>query len=105
LGLSPGLLLLSHLLLLLCIHSAIPRIFLCFFLHPLKTCVQNQAGFPGAEELQVAIVHGESEVYCRHPLSSTASAGWFPHQRRYQKIFLYVVVFGRDLLLVNQAFN
>jgi len=34
LGLSPGLLLLSHLLLLLCTHSAIPRIFLCFFFSP-----------------------------------------------------------------------
>jgi len=35
LGLTPGLLLLSHFLLLLCIHSAIPRIFVCFFFHPL----------------------------------------------------------------------
>lgn len=35
LGLSPGLLLLSHLLPLLCIQSAIPRISLCFIFHPL----------------------------------------------------------------------
>jgi hypothetical protein len=71
----------------------------------LTACVQWQAGFPGAEELQVAIFHGESEVYRRHPLSSTPAAGCFPHQRRYSKTFLYVFVFGRDLLPVNQAFN
>jgi hypothetical protein len=95
LGLSPLLILLSHLLL-LSLHSFSNSedISLFFFSPPLrqllKACVQKQAGFSGAEELQVAIFHGESEVYRRHPLSSTAAAGWFPHQRRYRKTFLYV---------------
>jgi hypothetical protein len=51
--------------------------------------------FPCAEELQVAIFHGESEVYRRHPLSSTAPACWFPQQRRYRKTFLYVLFFWK----------
>ncbi len=52
-----------------------------------------------------ASFYGESEVYRRHPFSSSAAAGCFPHQRRYRKTFLSLFVFGRDLLTVNQAFS